>query len=216
MRVEKVRAAKRTPFSPSDLHEWVPMLFGAYTAMARREPPAVRRWATALLELGVFVLFVTPCVDIGLTANLVLANNAYLPFVVPTLIVVVSCVTALWLLVRVFVRGSRAYASVGATYLDLHLLCVYIASLALVINIVLGLTLGPAKAREVARDYDDDDEGGNDEVVFRTGAYIRCGLLAFVLAVFVIGVQVRRAAAKPSSRLASTELTSSSFQGRED
>ena len=122
----------------------------------------------------------------------------------------VSCVTALWLLVRVFTRGSRAISTTGATYLDLHLFCVYIAGVALVIAIVLGLTLGPDKARKVSRRYDDEG-AGDDERVFREGAYVRCGLLALILAVFGLGVRLRRVAGAPTTRrLASRsiELTS--------
>ena len=203
VRVEGVRAAVRAPLSPSDAHEYVKLIPGALTMKARRETPAVRRSANMLLELGAFVLFVTPCVDIGLTANLVLADNAYLPFAVPTLVVVAGCVSSLWLLVQVFVRGSRARASVGATYLDLHLFCVYLAAVALVVAIVLGVTLGPATARKVARHYDDDEDAGDDEEVFRTQAYIRSGLFACVLAAFVLGVRLRRVAGTPRPRLGS-------------
>ena len=98
----------------------------------------------------------------------------------------------------------------GATYLDLHLFCVYIAGVALVIAIVLGLTLGPDKARKVSRRYDDEG-AGDDERVFREGAYVRCGLLALILAVFGLGVRLRRVAGAPTTRrLASRsiELTS--------
>ena len=80
VRVEGVRAAVRASLSPSDAHEYVKLIPGALTMKARRETPAVRRSANMLLELGAFVLFVTPCVDIGLMSNLVLADNAYLPF----------------------------------------------------------------------------------------------------------------------------------------
>jgi len=203
VRVEGVRAAVRASLSPSDAHEYVKLIPGALTMKARRETPAVRRSANMLLELGAFVLFVTPCVDIGLMSNLVLADNAYLPFAVPTLVVVASCVSSLWLLVQVLVRGSRARASVGATYLDLHLFCVYLAAVALVVAIVLRVTLGPATARKVARHYDDDEDAGDDEEVFRTQAYIRSGLLACVLAVFVLGVRLRRVAGTPRPRLGS-------------
>ena len=112
--------------------------------------------------------------------------------------------------VRVFTRGSRAISTTGATYLDLHLFCVYIAGVALVIAIVLGLTLGPDKARKVSRRYDDEG-AGDDERVFREGAYVRCGLLALILAVFGLGVRLRRVAGAPTTRrLASRsiELTS--------
>ena len=88
--------------------------------------------------------------------------------------------------------------------------CVYIACVALVIAIVLGLTLGPDKARKVSRRYDDEG-AGDDERVFREGAYVRCGLLALVLAVFGLGVRLRRVAGAPTTRrLASRsiELTS--------
>ena len=183
--------------------------------------------------------------DIALASNLALANSAYIPYAVPTtFVVVVSCVAALWLLVRVFAcvetklhasmrrlldgvalpvhlthwwistqvftRGSRAISTTGATYLDLHLFCVYIAGVALVIAIVLGLTLGPNKARKVSRRYDDEG-AGDDERVFREGAYVRCGLLALILAVFGLGVRLRRVAGAPTTRrLASRsiELTS--------
>ena len=94
--------------------------------------------------------------------------------------------------------------------MDLHLFCVYIAGVALVIAIVLGLTLGPDKARKVSRRYDDEG-AGDDERVFREGAYVRCGLLALVLAVFGLGVRLRRVAGAPTARrLASRsiELTS--------
>ena len=114
------------------------------------------------------------------------------------------------MLVRVFTRGSRAISTTGATYLDLHLFCVYIAGVALVIAIVLGLTLGPNKARKVSRRYDDEG-AGDDERVFREGAYVRCGLLALILAVFGLGVRLRRVAGAPTTRrLASRsiELTS--------
>ena len=113
-------------------------------------------------------------------------------------------------IVRVFTRGSRAISTTGATYLDLHLFCVYIAGVALVIAIVLGLTLGPDKARKVSRRYDDEG-AGDDERVFREGAYVRCGLLALILAVFGLGVRLRRVAGAPTTRrLASRsiELTS--------
>ena len=57
-----------------------------------------------------------------------------------------------------------------------------------------------------------DDEGaGDDERVFREGAYVRCGLLALILAVFGLGVRLRRVAGAPTTRrLASRsiELTS--------
>ena len=211
VRLERVRSAARTPFSPSDMHEWVALIPGVVTVKARREAPVVRRVSNFLLELGAFVLFVTPCVDIALASNLALANSAYIPYAVPTtFVVVVSCVTALWLLVRVFTRGSRAISTTGATYLDLHLFCVYIAGVALVIAIVLGLTLGPNKARKVSRRYDDEG-AGDDERVFREGAYVRCGLLALILAVFGLGVRLRRVAGAPTTRrLASRsiELTS--------
>ena len=211
VRLERVRSAARTPFSPSDMHEWVALIPGVVTVKARREAPVVRRVSNFLLELGAFVLFVTPCVDIALASNLALANSAYIPYAVPTtFVVVVSCVTALLLLVRVFTRGSRAISTTGATYLDLHLFCVYIAGVALVIAIVLGLTLGPNKARKVSRRYDDEG-AGDDERVFREGAYVRCGLLALILAVFGLGVRLRRVAGAPTTRrLASRsiELTS--------
>ena len=80
----------------------------------------------------------------------------------------------------------------------------------LVIAIVLGLTLGPNKARKVSRRYDDEG-AGDDERVFREGAYVRCGLLALILAVFGLGVRLRRVAGAPTTRrLASRsiELTS--------
>ena len=103
VRLERVRSAARTPFSPSDMHEWVALIPGVVTVKARREAPVVRRVSNFLLELGAFVLFVTPCVDIALASNLALANSAYIPYAVPTtFVVVVSCVAALWLLVRVF------------------------------------------------------------------------------------------------------------------
>ena len=89
-------------------------------------------------------------------------------------------------------------------------LIVIIAGVALVIAIVLGLTLGPNKARKVSRRYDDEG-AGDDERVFREGAYVRCGLLALILAVFGLGVRLRRVAGAPTTRrLASRsiELTS--------
>ena len=52
---------------------------------------------------------------------------------------------------------------------------------------------------------------GDDERVFREGAYVRCGLLALILAVFGLGVRLRRVAGAPTTRrLASRsiELTS--------
>ena len=78
VRLEQVRAAARTPFAPDDVHEWVPLVPGACVVKARREPPTVRRASNRLLELGTFVLFVTPCVDVALAANLALADSAYL------------------------------------------------------------------------------------------------------------------------------------------
>ena len=92
VRLERVRSAARTPFSPSDMHEWVALIPGVVTVKARREAPVVRRVSNFLLELGAFVLFVTPCVDIALASNLALANSAYIPYAVPTtFVVVVSC-----------------------------------------------------------------------------------------------------------------------------
>ena len=61
VRLEQVRAAARTPFSPSDMHEWVALIPGVVTVKARREAPVVRRVSNFLLELGAFVLF---CVEI--------------------------------------------------------------------------------------------------------------------------------------------------------
>ena len=198
VRLERVRSAARTPFSPSDMHEWVALIPGVVTVKARREPPTVRRASNRLLELGTFVLFVTPCVDVALAANLALADSAYLGFAVPTTFVVVaSCGAALWLLARVFVRGSRAVAAVGETYLDLHLACVALAAAALALGIGLGLALGPAAARAAAKKGDD---AGDDERVFRTGAYVRCGLLALVLAVFGTGARLRGVAGVPPAR----------------
>ena len=72
------------------------------------------------------------------------------------------------------------------------------------------ITLGPDKARKVSRRYDDEG-AGDDERVFREGAYVRCGLLALILAVFGLGVRLRRVAGAPTTRrLASRsiELTS--------
>ena len=71
-------------------------------------------------------------------------------------------------------------------------------------------SIGPDKARKVSRRYDDEG-AGDDERVFREGAYVRCGLLALVLAVFGLGVRLRRVAGAPTTRrLASRsiELTS--------
>jgi hypothetical protein len=74
------------------MHEWVALIPGVVTVKARREAPVVRRVSNFLLELGAFVLFVTPCVDIALASNLALANSAYIPYAVPTtFVVVVSC-----------------------------------------------------------------------------------------------------------------------------
>ena len=177
-------------------------------ALRRRPGPGFKAQDSSYISRD---FLVTPCVDIALASNLALANSAYIPYAVPTtFVVVVSCVTALLLLVRVFTRGSRAISTTGATYLDLHLLCVYIAGVALVIAIVLGLTLGPDKARKISRRYDDEG-AGDDERVFREGAYVRCGLLALILAVFGLGVRLRRVAGAPTTRrLASRsiELTS--------
>ena len=61
VRLERVRSAARTPFSPSDMHEWVALIPGVVTVKARREAPVVRRVSNFLLELGAFVLF---CVEI--------------------------------------------------------------------------------------------------------------------------------------------------------
>ena len=44
------------------------------------------------------------------------------------------------------------------------------------------------------------DDAGDDERVFRTGAYVRCGLLALVLAVFGTGARLRGVAGVPPAR----------------
>lgn len=75
--------------------------------------------------------------------------------------------------------------------------CVALAAAALALGIGLGLALGPAAARAEAKKGDD---AGDDERVFRTGAYVRCGLLALVLAVFGTGARLRAVAGVPPAR----------------
>ena len=77
---------------------------------------------------------------------------------------------------------------------------------------MLGLTLGPNKARKVSRRYDDEG-AGDDERVFREGAYVRCGLLALVLAVFGLGVRLRRVAGAPTTR-GSRPISTAAFMQR--
>ena len=111
------------------------------------------------LRLGTPSLFLTPCVDIGLTADVCGGDGKFAPFAAPTPFVSLSCFAGLYLLVKVFVRGSQARSSYGATYLDLHLGCVSLAAVSLALSIVLCLTLGPPIARRVAHsEYDDDEE----------------------------------------------------------
>ena len=153
------------------------------------------------LRLGTPSLFLTPCVDIGLTADVCGANPAFQPFAATTPVVGLGCFAGLWLLVKVFVNGSNARSSYGATHLDLHLGCVSLAALTLALSIVLCLTAGPATARRVTDKWDDEklEEQGTDEHVFYNAATYRCVLLAFVLATLFCSARLRCAAGKPPS-----------------
>ena len=153
------------------------------------------------LRLGTPTLFLTPCVDVGLTVDVCGANPAFVPFAATTPVVGLGCFAGLWLLVKVFVNGSNARSSYGATYVDLHLGCVTLAALTLALSIVLCLTAGPATARRVTDKWDDEklEEQGTDEHVFYNAATYRCVLLAFVLATLFCSARLRCAAGKPPS-----------------
>ena len=170
----------------------------------KRERPEARFWSTMALRLGTPSLFLTPCVDIGLTADVCGGDGAYAPFAAPTPFISLSCFAGLWLLIKVFVNGSNAKAgSSGATYLDLHLGCVSLAAVTLALSIVLCLTLGPPIARRVAHsEYDDDEmleKQGTDARLFYNAATYRCVLLASVLATLFCSARLRCAAGKPPS-----------------
>ena len=153
------------------------------------------------LRLGTPTLFLTPCVDVGLTVDVCGANPAFVPFAATTPVVLLGSFAGLWLLVKAFVNGSYARSSYGATYVDLHLGCVSLAAVALALSIVLCLTAGPATARRVTDKWDDEklEEQGTDEHVFYNAATYRCVLLAFVLATIFCSARLRCAAGKPPS-----------------
>ena len=153
------------------------------------------------LRLGTPTLFLTPCVDVGLTVDVCGANPAFAPFAATTPVVLLGSFAGLWLLVKAFVNGSYARSSYGATYVDLHLGCVFLAALTLALSIVLCLTAGPATARRVTDKWDDEklEEQGTDEHVFYNAATYRCVLLAFVLATLFCSARLRCAAGKPPS-----------------
>ena len=207
IRVSRSGAAARVadPASDnSDPDEWVSLLPGGLlTFKGKRERPDARFWSTMALRLGTPTLFLTPCVDIGLTADVCGGDGKFAPFAAPTPVVCLSCFAGLWLMVRAFVEGSHARSSCGKTYLDLHLGCVSLAALTLTLSIVLCLTLGPPIARRVAHsEYDDDEEldkQGTDAHLFYNAATYRCVLLAFVLATIFCSARLRCAAGKPPS-----------------
>ena len=205
IRVSRSSAAARVTnpaTDDSDPDEWVSLLPGGLLSFkGKRERPDARFWSTMALRLGTPSLFLTPCVDIGLTADVCGGDGAFAPFAAPTPFVSLSCFSALWLLIKVFVNGSNARSSYGATYLDLHLGCVSLAAVTLALSIVLCLTLGPPIARRVAHsEYDDDEElekQGTDAHLFYNAATYRCVLLAFVLATLFCSARLRCAAGTP-------------------
>ena len=204
VRVSRSSAAARVanPDPESDPDEWVSLLPGGLlTFKGKRERPNARFWSTMALRLGTPTLFLTPCVDVGLTVDVCGANPAFVPFAATTPVVLLGSFAGLWLLVKVFVNGSNARSSSGATYLDLHLGCVSLAALTLALSIVLCLTAGPATARRVTDKWDDEklEEQGTDEHVFYNAATYRCVLLAFVLATLSCSARLRCAAGKPPS-----------------
>ena len=180
--------------------EWVSLLPGGLlTFKGKRERPDARFWSTMALRLGTPTLFLTPCVDVGLTVDVCGANPAFVPFAATTPVVLLGSFAGLWLLVKAFVNGSYARSSYGATYVDLHLGCVSLAALTLALSIILCLTAGPATARRVTDKWDDEklEEHGTDEHVFYNAATYRCVLLAFVLATLFCSARLRCAALKP-------------------
>ena len=203
VRVSRASAAARVANPATDDGEWVSLLPGLLMFKGKRERPEARFWSTMALRLGTPTLFLTPCVDIGLTADVCGGDGAYAPFAAPTPVVCLSCFAGLWLLVKVFVHGSHARSSCGTTYLDLHLGCVSLAAVTLALSIVLCLTLGPPIARRVAHsEYDDDEmleKQGTDARLFYNAAAYRCVLLAFVLATLFCSGRLRCAARKPPS-----------------
>ena len=205
IRVSRSGAAARVANPATDDGEWVSLLPGGlFMFKGKRERPEARFWSTMALRLGTPSLFLTPCVDIGLTADVCGGDGAYAPFAAPTPFISLSCFAGLWLLIKVFVNGSNAKAgSSGATYLDLHLGCVSLAAVTLALSIVLCLTLGPPIARRVAHsEYDDDEmleKQGTDARLFYNAATYRCVLLAFVLATLFCSARLRCAAGKPPS-----------------
>ena len=207
IRVSRSGAAARVAdpaTDESDPDEWVSLLPGGLlTFKGKRERPDARFWSTMALRLGTPTLFLTPCVDIGLTADVCGGDGKFAPFAAPTPVVCLSCFAGLWLMVRAFVEGSQARSSCGTTYLDLHLGCVSLAAVTPALSIVLCLTLGPPIARRVAHsEYDDDEEldkQGTDAHLFYNAATYRCVLLAFVFATLFCSARLRCAAGKPPS-----------------
>ena len=205
VRVSRSGAAARVAnpaTDESDPDEWVSLLPGGLLSFkGKRERPNARFWSTTALRLGTPTLFLTPCVDVGLTVDVCGANPAFAPFAATTPIVLLGSFAGLWLLVKAFVNGSYARSSYGATYVDLHLGCVFLAALTLALSIVLCLTAGPATARRVTDKWDDEklEEQGTDEHVFYNAATYRCVLLAFVLATLFCSARLRCAAGKPPS-----------------
>ena len=77
VRVSRASAAARVANPATDDGEWVSLLPGLLMFKGKRERPEARFWSTMALRLGTPTLFLTPCVDIGLTADVCGGDGAF-------------------------------------------------------------------------------------------------------------------------------------------
>ena len=121
--------------------------------------------------------FLTPCVDIGLTADVCVRRRRVRAVRPPTPVVCLSCFAGLWLASKCSSGAATRDLPAVQRTIDLHLGCVCLAALTLALSIVLCLTLGPPIARRVAHsEYDDDEElekQGTDAHLFYNAATYR-------------------------------------------